>query len=66
MVRSFRTSISVTKLCNANKAVQECFVHILLSACWRASERINIPSELPAQEHTEVKWATLGKDFAST
>ena len=36
LVRSFRTSISVTKLCDADRAVREYLLYVVLAACWRA------------------------------
>ena len=52
LVRSLRTSISVTKLCNANRYMREYLLYVLLDACWRASERVNVPAALRKQEHT--------------
>ena len=46
LVRSLRTSISVTKLCDADCAVRGYLLYVLLDACLRASERVNVPAEL--------------------
>ena len=46
LVCSFRTSISVTKLCDNYKVVREYLLYVLLDACWRASERVHMPSDL--------------------
>ena len=52
LVRSLRTSISVTKLCDADRYVREYLLYVLLDACWRTSERVNVPAALRKQEHT--------------
>ena len=66
LVRSLRTSISVTKLCDADKAVREYLLYVLLDACLRASERVNVPVDLRKQEYTAQQWAALGKELAGT
>ena len=60
LVRSLRTSISVTKLCDADKGVREYLLYILLDACLRAGKRVNVPVDLRKQEYTE-QWAACGK-----
>ena len=46
LVRSLRTSISVIKLCDSDKAVREYLLYVLLDACVRANERVNVPVDL--------------------
>ena len=46
LVRSFHTSISVTKLCDADKVVREYLLYVLLDVYGRASERVHMPSDL--------------------
>ena len=46
LVRSLRASISVTKLCDADRAVREYVLYVLLDACLHASKCMNIPEEL--------------------
>ena len=46
LVRSLQMSISVMKLCDADKAVREYLLYVLLDACLRASERVNVPVDL--------------------
>ena len=55
LLRSFRTSILVTKLCNVDKVVRKYLLYVLLNACCRASERVNILTDLGVQEHSEAK-----------
>ena len=51
LVRSLRTSVSVTKLCDTDRYVCEYLLYVLLDACWRASEWVNVPAALRKQEH---------------
>ena len=65
LVRSLRMSISVTKLCDANKVVREYLIYVLLDACIRASERANVMVDLQKQENTVQQWAALGKELVA-
>ena len=60
LIRSLRTSISITKLCDADRYVREYLLYVLLDACWQASERVNVPGALQKQEHTAEQWVALG------
>ena len=66
LVRSLRTSISVTKLCDADKVVREYLLYVLLDACLHAGERVNVPVDLRKQEYTEQQWAARGKELVGT
>ena len=52
------------KLCDANKAVREYLLHVLLDACLRAGERVNVPVDLQKQEYTEQQWDARSKELA--
>ena len=59
-------SISIMKLCDADKAVREYLLYVHLDACLRACERVNVPVDLRKQEYTEQQWAARGKELTWT
>ena len=52
LAHSFRTSISVNKLCATDPAMCEYLLYVLLDTCWRAGKRVHLPSGTRKQENS--------------
>ncbi len=61
LLRSFKTSVPVTKLIHVDPVVREYLLYVVLSLAARMNERIHLPPDARRREHTQESWIERGR-----
>ena len=66
LLRSFKTSVPVTKLIAVDPAVREYLLYVILSLATAMNERIHLPPNHRRKEHTSDSWLERGRELVQS